>query len=586
MEPYFLGKGTNRAELSSDMRMILKLSAHSLCFLLLCQSTLFGMATIDENAVTETVIVDPTGKEGYSTIGEAIDYLNQHPDVAIKVQIRPGVYREGPLALKPRTAAATIIEGTEAGKVIITGADVWTDWTEAEQGLYYANWPYDWGEAKYDKWYKIRNDLGRRCEIVLLYEKRITQVAAKADLTTNSYFVDEAKNRLWIKIKDPSVLKAGKIEVSTRGCLFWFRQVNNLVLRNLSFINASSGAQKEIHTRWTVALFGNSAEGDMNDFDNHSKHLLIDHCSFLGNNSAGPTIACYRYLTITDCRFDDNGNAGAGINRIQYATIQNSTFNANNWRVGGYGEFYDWAPAGTKILFADNLTIKDCEFNDNLATGLWMDFHNENILITNIVAEDNYGAGVYLEASTGPFVVTNSVIRRNGNLIGDGLNHGGILIAESRNVTVCHNLIQDNAHGQIVIRTRKREESGGFFSGDRFDGSVKDIAILNNTMSGKRWTPPDDRRRDFHTPERQDGAMIMMTTHSVTDTYRETFLPTLWAANNVYSHESGNPLFSTGGDYGFDRISFEEWQEKYALDYGSQTIDYSQNNSTQERKQE
>jgi len=548
-------------------------------FLLLILTPLlaWGQARIDETSIEKTVVVDPAGEGDYETIREAFTFLNENPGLAVKVLIQPGIYREEVTPLKPRQAAATIIEGAEPDQVVLSGADVWEEWTEEGEGRYWAAWPHNWGTAGekiahsndfYDK--HVTDEIAKRTEMVWWGDERLKQVDKKEALIPGSIFVDEEEDKLWLLPPEGESVEDAHIEVSVRHQLIWFRQVNNLVLRNLNFVRAANGSQHGAG-RFGVAIFGNTEEGNFRVPENHSKHILIENCQFRENNSAGITFANYEQVSILNCKFSDNGISGAGISRLRYVHVKGCTFRGNNWRIGSYGNFYDWVPAGVKFLQCADMLIEDSEFKENLATGLWLDWQLENVTIRNIKANQNAGPGLYLEASSGPFFVTHSEFTGNGTLINNGVNHGGILIAETRNVTVTHCLIAENSHGQIVVRTRKREGGvGGYYSGDRFDGSVRDVKIINNTLIGKTITPPDHVRAGWFKPEEQSsGGLIMSSTHSKEPWFEKYFLSTLWAEGNTYYHPDTDAVFSVGTNWGWDRITLSEWQKQYGLDLHS-----------------
>ncbi len=549
--------------ISTQTRLLLALS-------LLLPTLCLARAVIDETSVVKTIVVDPAGGGDVVTLSEAIELLNAEPAVAMKVLLKEGVYREKVTVLKPRTASATVVEGE--GNVVISGADVWTDWTQKD-GHYVAEWPYDWGLAEYDHNYHIKDDLGRRCEMVRVNDKRLSQVASRDAITPGSFWVDEEGDQLWMKLPEGLEMEDALVEVSVRQQLFWARQVNNLVLRNLTFAHAANGKQHKVEGRFAVAVFGNSASGSHHEHDNVSQHLLIENCTFTGNNSSGATIGNYHYVHLHRSRFDDNGNTGTSPSRMRFLEISECSFNDNNWRVGGYGKFYDWAPAGTKIWQCADVLIRDSEFLRNKAAGLWLDWQHERFVIRNVKANDNYSAGLYIEASVGPFLVADSEFKRNGHTAYHGTNHGGVLIAESRHVTLTGNEISDNSHGQVMIRTRPRENCGGFYTGKRFAGSVKHVTLTNNRIHGTRVEPRKEVQTEWFQGDRMEAGLIVMSSHSAAPMYKSDFLTTLWSQGNTFSHTGRMKGFSDGDDYGFQYVSLEDWQKRFGQDSQSSWVE-------------
>lgn len=554
---------------------IMKKLLSLLLTLTLLPATLWGQAQIDESTIKRSIVVDPSGGGDCKTLGEAFSFLNKNPDLPIKVLIKPGIYREPVTKVDPRKAAATVIEGTDPEKVIITGADIWKDWKDEGKGRYSAPWPHDWGITDkkvahskdfYDK--HVTDEVAKRTEIVWWGDDRMWQVNSLEELKAGSFFADEAGDKLWLMPPAGQSMGKVQVEVSIRHQLVWFRQVNNLVLRNITFQRAANGSQHG-DGRFGVAVFGNTAEGDFRVPSNVSFHLKIENCRFIENNSSGLTAANYENVSIINSDFSDNGISGAGISRLRYVELTGSRFKRNNWRIGGYGKFYDWVPSGVKFLQCADMLIEDSVFEDNLSSGLWFDWQLERINVRNIKSNNNAGAGVYMEASIGPFVITDSEFIGNGKLQNNGVNHGGVLIAETRNVTVNNCLIAENSHGQVVIRSMDRPGVGGYFSGERFDGSVKYVALLNNRMIGKTIVPVDEVRASWHTSELHSGGLIMCSTHTQSPLYEEHFLTTLWASGNTYYHPDVEAVFSTGLNHGWKRVSLNEWQKKYGLDQSS-----------------
>jgi hypothetical protein len=88
-----------------------------------------------------------------------------------KIQIGPGQYREtlGHLVLADKAIdTLLVIEGAGADTTILSGSDVWAadKWKSLGNGLYAADWPYDWGN--WANTWETPRVLGHRSEMVFV----------------------------------------------------------------------------------------------------------------------------------------------------------------------------------------------------------------------------------------------------------------------------------------------------------------------------------------------------------------------------------------------------------------------------------
>lgn len=526
-----------------------------------------AQAVVDESVIEKTIRVDPKSQDGFTTIKAAFDFLGKNPELPIKVVIAPGTYREGEIRLYDRSAV-TVIEGEAPGKVVISGSDIWKDWKDEGEGKFSKSWEYDWGEAKYDDNYKIRNDLGRRSELVFFNGKKLKQVESVDALIAGSYAVDEQGDKLWLMPPSGSSPNEATVEVGVRSELIRCHNIDNFVFRNLTVqhaVNSSVHGDK----RFNFAVFGEEDSKTNDTIDNYPgrnlcENILIENCTFQWNNNSGMIIANSRYVTFRKVNFVDNGNAGASITRIADYLIDDCDFNRNNWRVGGYGGYTGWAPAGTKILFSRQGKIQNSRFLDNLATGLWMDFGHEFIDIVGCTMSGNAEEGLYLEASVGPFYVEECVITNNGATSSEGFS-GGVLVAEAMHITIKNCLIADNNYYQIGIRTRDRAESSGYWGTSIFDGKVRYLTVEDCVLIGKTVHQKNEPSFYNEKVDHRSGGLIMMHTHGESidgngTYYPDFFLPTYVGRGNTFYHPDRTEVFSNGKSYGFKRVDLETWQ--------------------------
>jgi hypothetical protein len=114
---------------------------------------------------------------------------------------------------------------------------------------------------------------------------------------------------------------------------------------------------------------------------------------------------------------------------------------------------------GTKFVRTKNLLVKGNCSHNNGGPGLWTDGHNVGTRYEGNLVFDNHHAGIKHEVSCDASIVGNTV-RGNGFGNDNWVAGAGILVANSPNVTVRGNLVEDNNDGIGGIQG-KRDTSQG-----------------------------------------------------------------------------------------------------------------------------
>jgi hypothetical protein len=203
-------------------------------------------AAISQNNVQVTLYVNgapPTAADSndgsttkpFKTIHAALQVAlaNKKKNIGTRVLIQPGLYRETVLnepgygSPDTDTSAPLIIEAAVKGKVIVSGADRWSKWKAgATPGLYTHPWKFKWGVAK-NPWGTTvaavdadgkqqiltieMNDVVRRAEAVFGGGKVLRQVLAAKDLKPGTFFVDESKELLSVRLPPDSSRRIWKL---------------------------------------------------------------------------------------------------------------------------------------------------------------------------------------------------------------------------------------------------------------------------------------------------------------------------------------------------------------------------------------
>lgn len=106
-----------------------------------------------------------------------------------------------------------------------------------------------------------------------------------------------------------------------------------------------------------------------------------------------------------------------------------------------------WEAGGTKFLRTTGLVVAKNEVHDNVGPGLWTDHDNFEVTYRGNIVRDNTGPGIFHEISGSAVIEGNTVI---GNAHGFYL--GGILVANSSEVTVFDNILMDNDGGIVALQ--------------------------------------------------------------------------------------------------------------------------------------
>jgi hypothetical protein len=429
-------------------------------------------AQIDESQIKQTIHVDinyPSASDSNSGLQEnpfkslsaalekAKEYLRQGEDA--KIVIHPGVYREGEIVIDGNNLgseakdALLVIEGTEKGRVIISGSEEWQPDTWKRVGSYYQHdWPYDFGNdgAPWGE-HGPKKVIAHRSEMVFINGKPLKQVllekynytwpdswggrgnheysgfdAPQNVLESGTFGVaelDENGNKIYIQPADGVDFANAKIEVATKRFLLDFSDMENLVLRNLNFQHSAneltSGAAVRVGSAW-----------DRDEFENNN--ILIEDCDFRWNNARGLVLAYNKNVTLRRNTFNYNGLAGITVAALMNTVWEDNETSFNNWR-GYRSSFTAWAHGGAKLGWVRDGVFRRHQSIGNMTPGLWFDVGNSNILIEDLTAVKNVDYGLWLEISPGPFLVRQALLADNG--------WANLLIAETNNTTIENSIV-------------------------------------------------------------------------------------------------------------------------------------------------
>ncbi len=366
------------------------------------------------------------------TIQEAVDraLVNKRAERSTRVVIGAGLYRESVLfdrytnhpSNQPGNSTAMLVErdpDIEPGSVVISGADLWTDWSAAGEGRFTHAWPHDWGEAASDP--TGVPPLSQRREMVIVDGQMLRQVAAPEELGPGTFFVDEAADLLTLETSDGQL---GNVEVAVRERLWWLEFESNITIRGLSFEHAS--------TPWLNGYGAVRTSGGQNvTFED----LVIRFVNGNGIYLEGED------LTLRRADLSDVGYNAWATFHAKNVLIEDIVANRNNWR----GKLTGWASwsVGNKLFGIHGLTLRRYSAHDNFGRGLWLDYDLQDVLIEDIELEGNSRDGIFIEASPGPIVIRRARICGNGEY--------GILTANSMDTTLDRVTVCDNQQAALMV---------------------------------------------------------------------------------------------------------------------------------------
>ncbi|PJF32439.1 MAG: hypothetical protein CUN52_01640 [Phototrophicales bacterium] len=497
---------------------------------------------------------DGTYQNPLKTIQGAFDRLVplRQAGVDVRIILADGIYREAlfnggesnltapirPFWMIAETTAQITIEAERIGGAIISGADVWTDWQPHGQGIYTHHWQYDWGVAgRYDQGEYTPSEYASRRELVILNHQRLTPVTSYEALTPNTFWVDEASDRLFIHI-DPTVdIQQQFIEVGVRDQLLYGWNRGHFVLRGLVFQHSvDSGAH--------AAVAFQVGEGKT------CEHVVLEDVTIRQNAQVGLYLNCH-HTTLRRVQIIDNGFAGVIGTNMHTLLVEDSLFSGNGWRAwrdgrGQLGVDFGWSNAAMKLLFIENALIRNNQFTDNWIDGLWFDTDNRHITIENNLIARNRWNGLFLEASYGPFIVRHNRILSNGlndvvlSVVQDVLFESNEVISDAP----INSLIYDTQNVALFFGEFRRDDA---FSGLMF--TLGDITLRNNTIvatNGRSLTA-------------SDWLSFTADDANVYADYRH-FIDALTSNMNVWVSDTVNPFRLTMNVGYSQQFDFDQWR--------------------------
>jgi hypothetical protein len=425
-------------------------------------------ASVNESHVGTYFYVDAAkGKDSnagtygapFATLGKAISLSAALMKSGVKIFVNPGIYRETITlsSFNNSNPAPLIIEATQPGTAIISGADSWgSGWVAQTGSVTWAHsWPYSWGYAV-SPWAGV-GALGLRSEVVAVNGKLLTPVLTTPLTAPATYAVKDGST---ITIYPPTGtnMKTADIEVGIRSGLFSVPHgIGNLVLRGLTF-------------EYDTTPINGSGKGAV--VINSANNVLIDNTKILYNNWVGISLTATNNVTFSYVAADGNGEDGIKGYQVTNWLLNGSETTWNNWRSAS-GNLFGMDTAGMKVTDVHGLALQNLTSQNNLAAGLWLDTDVANAAISGANLSFNLTSGLMIESCEGPIQVFDTLISYNRSL--------GLIANAAQQIDISHSTLYGNSVTQIQI------------AGADVPIAVKDFKTGQNySLLTSEWTITDD----------------------------------------------------------------------------------------------
>lgn len=443
--------------------------------------------------------------------------VSNKQNIPVTVFVHSGTYRES-LALNASSTskpAAMIFQAVPLNSAIVSGSDVWTGWQrQGSTNTYTLSWPHNWGITY--RGTTTPQIVGRR-EMVFVNGTSLKQVLSLTNLTNNSFFVDEAADKIYISTG--TNVTSAKVEVAIRPGLFVVNSRTNITIKGFVF---------QHDTSW-----GDLSAVRMDKVSN----ILIEDTDFLWNGWGGLRINAFDNVTVRRTVANHNGGRGTEMVRGTNLLMEDNETSYNNWR-GFSGGYTGHNVAGAKHLRVHGAGYKNHISLDNKARGFWLDFDSEDVIFDGLILRGNLEAGISVEANQGPIVIKNSAIC-------DNTIYGGIISSNSENVTVLDSVIYNNINSQLrLFGASNSRPVSNWETGEEYNLFAKNWTIQGNIIAGTT------------------SQHFLM---NVTDSPADGFINTLTANNNIYWNPVLIKGFRANGDSDFNGWRSRTGQESKSV---------------------
>ncbi len=516
-------------------------------------------------------LADIPAEQQVRTIGDAVRGIGPGD----RIIIHGGVYRETVVVQASGTAdAPIIIEPATAERVVVTGADLLTDWKREDEKdcVFSTAWPH-----KFIGWNRTNAHPGDdfhlligRCEQVFAGNYALRQVLSRDKLSRGTFFADTEARKLYVWTADNADLgrRRTRVEASVRDTM-WNSKGSHIIVRGLRFRYAANRAQQG-----AILISGD--------------HNTFEDCLFEYTNSIGVGVNRGSNAVLRRCVMQYNGQMGFSASHAHNLLVSHCTIRGNSTKGWDRG----WEAGGNKLCLSRGVVIESSRFVENRGNGIWFDIGNEAATVRNCLIADNECAGIFYEISFGLHAHDNVII-------GNGFDAepgawgawGGISLSSSPGCRIERNLMVGNREGfnyREQLRTTPRiDKTAGEEAVWNHDQIVRNNVLAHNrdaqcwgwfdVRDGRHW-PLDLRPAAGISPARPEQDIA--GAYAAKDSRGQPLglaLPQLKLdhADNLLFAAPGQGLFNWGAAWAFNRRyhRLSEAQKELTIEQGSETAD-------------
>ena len=543
-------------------------------------AVVIALAIVSCSVVATEIHVSPKPLPGIDssaqerTIGDALKRIAPGGTIII----HGGIYREmldittSGTAEKPITIKAAFGE-----RVVVTGADLLTDWKREDQRhhVYSTPWPH-----RFIGWNKDMTHpdddhhlvIGRS-EQVFADGYLLRQVLSRDKLSRGTFFADVDAKRLYAWTSDNAELgrrARARIEASVRPMMLRCK-ADHVHIRGIRFRYAANRAQE-------AAI---SIEG---------KHNILEDCIVEYTNSIGAGFEGAESSIIRRCTFQHNGQMGFGASHSHNLIMTECIIRNNNTK----GWDRNWEAGGDKIAYCRGLVIEKSQFLENRGSGIWFDIANEQCIVRNCLIADNEHAGIFYEISYSLHAHDNVIVGNGFDADGGAWGaSAGIAISSSPQCVIERNLLVGNKEGfayreqyRSTPRLDKPKDERGEPVWNHDQTLRSNLIAFNRDAQTWGWFDQDDTRHwpaamQSTIPRQKGKAAQDMAAeyqarsregHPVTATLEKLNLS---HSNNLFFAAPGQGLFNWGVGWGHNREypSLDDVRRELNLEAGSIVAD-------------
>lgn len=397
----------------------------------------------------------------FHTIGAAAKMVKPGDTVLVW----PGLYREAvELTVSGTQDKPITLQSEVPGAAVVDGADVVTDWKAQSPGV----WSFPAPDLAKNPYNSFSDASG---QWVYVNGAPLANAKTQAELSPGTFWYDFAGKRIWVAPDEGQDVHAQTVEYAHRDGLIAppHRDINTVLpLDDIHIV----GFTVQHNADWYA---GRRA------VDGRGRRWVVEGNRVRWSSWGGISLERMKDGIIRDNLVEWCGDTGIGCGNCEGLLVEgNRVFHCNWLRIdpgfdGGFGKF---------VLNLD-CRIRGNESAYHYGYGPWYDILNiGNVLEGNVSHDSVGGAGLMTEIS-GDNVFRDNVVY---NVEGEG-----ILVAESPNCVVEHNVAFNNGTGLKVRGNYTRENdygkspegtsTSGYFSPGRkgFEEGMREIPDINPT---------------------------------------------------------------------------------------------------------